>query len=369
MSLAGDYARELKQDAAAGWNRFWFSPADPATLGLIRILAGAMLLYTHLIWGLDLESFFGPRAWLSHRAVRSYEQSLAGPAEAAAPEEGQPSEELSAEPPSGYTSFAWSVFDFVDSRAVLWSVHIAALVTFALLMVGYRTRTVSILAFILLVSYVNRTPAALFGLDQINGMLAMYLMVGPSGAAWSVDRWLAERKAGRPLLVEPRVGANLAIRLIQLHMCVIYFFAAMGKLEGATWRDGSAIWFSFANLEYQSLDMTWMCRWPLSVNFMTHLTVYWELFFCVLIWPRLTRPLVLLLAVPLHLGIALCMGMMTFGLIMLVGCLAFVSPALVRIMVRRLSGLTHRNPAATLAPSPAAGKSRKPSGPRTAVSA
>jgi len=41
-----------------------------------------------------------------------------------------------------------------------------------------------------------------------------------------------------------------------------------------------------ANLEYQSLDMTWLATWPL----------------------------VLVLAVPLHLGIAVAMWMITFGL-------------------------------------------------------
>ena len=49
-----------------------------------------------------------------------------------------------------------------------------------------------------------------------------------------------------------------------------------------------------------------------------------------LVWPRLTRPIVLALAVPVHLGIALCMGMITFGLVMLIGCLSFVPPWLVR---------------------------------------
>ena len=54
MSATG--AREI----VAGWNRFWFQPTDPATLGLIRICAGAMLFYTHLVWSLDLTAFFGP---------------------------------------------------------------------------------------------------------------------------------------------------------------------------------------------------------------------------------------------------------------------------------------------------------------------
>ena len=34
------YFRELFAGARQGWNRFWFTPTDPATLGLIRILAG-----------------------------------------------------------------------------------------------------------------------------------------------------------------------------------------------------------------------------------------------------------------------------------------------------------------------------------------
>ena len=52
------------------WNRFWFEPADPATLGIIRICAGAMLFYTHAVWALDLMAFFGPHSWLSPEAVQ-----------------------------------------------------------------------------------------------------------------------------------------------------------------------------------------------------------------------------------------------------------------------------------------------------------
>jgi hypothetical protein len=76
--------------------------------------------------------------------------------------------------------------------------------------------------------------------------------------------------------------------------------------------------------------MTWLASYPLLSALTTQVTVYWELFFCVLIWPRLTRPIMLALAVPVHLGIAVCMGMITFGLIMLVGCLSFVPSWLVR---------------------------------------
>jgi hypothetical protein len=90
------------------------------------------------------------------------------------------------------------------------------------------------------------------------------------------------------------------------------------------------LWGALANLEYQSLDLTWLAGWPIAIAVLTQITVYWELFFCVAVWPRLLRPIVLALAVPLHLGIAFGMGMITFGLVMLIGCVSFVPPWLVR---------------------------------------
>ena len=285
----------------AGWNRFWFTPADPATLSLIRLLAGAMLLYTHLVWSLGLEDFFGSGAWVSQDAAGDFR----GP------------------------GYAWSYFWLIESPTLLWTVHIAALIVFAMLMLGLFTRVVSVLAFFASLSYIGRVPGALFGLDQINTMLAMYLMLGPSGAYFSLDRVWKRWKSGAVEPPQPSVSANVAIRLIQLHMCIIYLFAGMSKLTGLSWWNGTAMWLAMANLEYQSLDMTWMARWPRLINFMTHLTIFWELYYCALIWPRRLRPLMLVLAVPMHLGIALCLGMMTFGLVMLIGNLAFVPPAFI----------------------------------------
>ena len=133
--------------------------------------------------------------------------------------------------------------------------------------------------------------------------------------------------------VAPTVSANVATRLLQLHLCIVYLFGGIGKMRGELWWDGSALWYALANYEYQSLDMTWLAAWPLVINFLSQLTIVWECSYCVLVWPRLTRPIVIALAVPLHLGIALCMGMITFGLVMLIGNLAFVSPDLVRAVI------------------------------------
>src|SRR5438552_14628274 len=46
------------------WDRFWFRPADPLPLGVMRIFAGAVILYIHLIYSFDLQAFVGKEAWL-----------------------------------------------------------------------------------------------------------------------------------------------------------------------------------------------------------------------------------------------------------------------------------------------------------------
>ncbi len=309
MKSAVIATRDYLRGGLEAWNRFWFLPSDPATLALIRICAGVMLFYTHLVWSLDLQAFFGPQGWLPEEVMR---EALRG-------------------------RWSWSYFWLIESPLLLWIVHLAALAVFAALTVGYYSRTMSVLAYGLAVSYVNRvSPGAFFGLDKVNCMLAMYLMLGPCGARYSLDRWLAARRSDGPLAEPtPSVGATVAIRMIQLHMCIIYLFSGLGKLQGWSWWDGTALWLALANQEYQSLNMTWLAAWPRLVGLLTHVTVFWELFYLVLVWHRAWRPLVLLCAVLVHGGIAVAMGMITFGTVMIIGNMAFLSPPFVRRLLER----------------------------------
>jgi hypothetical protein len=184
----------------------------------------------------------------------------------------------------------------------------------------------------------------MFGLDQINGMLTLYLAIGPSGQALSLDRVLAGWRRGsaesRPA---PSAGANLALRLINVHMCVIYFFAGISKLQGESWWTGEAMWRALSNLEYQSIDMTWLAGHPWLLNLLTHVSVLWEISFCALIWRPRLRPLMLAMAVLLHVGIGACLGMWTFGLIMLVGCASFLPVEGVGNLVASLAPLRSRS--------------------------
>lgn len=311
-----DYVVDSARAVSESWDAFWFTPADPTLLGVIRILTGLMLLYTHAVWGLVLPEFFGQTSWLSPELVRTLQEG----------------------------SYAYSFWWLVPENA-MWPAYAASMVVLALFTVGLWSRITSILAFLVTVSYAYRTPAATFGLDQINAMLALYCAVGPCGASLSLDRWLSIRRGralpGRPA---PSAGANLALRLINVHMCVIYFFAGISKLQGTAWWNGEAMWLAFGNYEYQSMNMTWLAWHPRLIDLATHVTVIWEITFAALIWKPRIRPLVLFGAVVLHVGIGACLGMWTFGLIMLVGCASFLPTEGVGSMVHAMLRSRRRRP-------------------------
>ncbi len=305
------YLKDSARASSEGWDAFWFRPADPTLLGVIRILTGLMLVYTHAVWGLVLPDFFGETSWLNEPLVRAISTG------------------------AYRYSFWWLV-----PQGMIWPAHALSMVILVMFTVGFRSRITSVLSFLITVSYAYRAPAATFGLDQINAMLSLYLSIGPSGAALSVDRWLARRRGqvigDRP---EPSASANLALRLINVHMCVIYLFAGISKLQGEAWWNGEAMWRAFANYEYQTFDMTWMAWHPWLINLATHITIVWEISFVSLIWRPRWKPIVLLGGVVMHLGIGLCLGMWTFGLIMLVGCSSFLPTdavgGMVAAMLRR----------------------------------
>src|SRR6266478_3651905 len=46
-----------------GWEQFWFTPADPTLLALIRICCGMIVVYTLFVYSFKLQEFMGEHAW------------------------------------------------------------------------------------------------------------------------------------------------------------------------------------------------------------------------------------------------------------------------------------------------------------------
>lgn len=305
LTDALDYLSSLSTAVRDGWSRFFFRPADPTSLGLIRIVVGLLALWSLFVIGLDLHAYLGSQGWVDVESVRR------------------------ATPP-----FAWSFWFFVPD-SMLRLVWLACLVVLGLFAVGLFSRTTAVLAWVIVVSTVRRAPFALFGFDQILSLLTLYLAVcGASGQALSVDRFLRRSRGAKTASPDaPRrtIAAKVGLRLIQLHLAFIYGMAGLAKLQGPSWWNGMAIWGTMTAGEFASLDFTGLAAWPKLLNLMTHGSLALELLYPIFIWIGLTRPLMILGAVLLHLGIAIVSpGLTEFGLAMIAGNLAFVSGAWLR---------------------------------------
>jgi predicted DCC family thiol-disulfide oxidoreductase YuxK len=317
------YAATLARAAARGWNAFFFTPADPTPLGVLRVVVGLLLLWSLGVYGLDLRAFFGSDGWDDPEVVRL----LSGDRSPA----------------------AWSFWMWVPD-GLLWPVWAACMVVLALYTAGLWSRVTAVLAWLIVVSTARRVPTSLFGFDQIVSAWALYLAVtGASGQAVSLDRFLARYRQARAAVARRRhdgrwtfpagappasVSANLALRLVQLHLILIYGMAGLAKLQGQGWWSGMAIWGVLASAEFRLFDLTWLVSYPWLLNLMTHGSLALEVSYPVLIWVRVLRPLYLTLVILLHAGIALTApGLTEFGLAMVAGNLAFVSGPWLRSLV------------------------------------
>ncbi len=124
------------------------------------------------------------------------------------------------------------------------------------------------------------------------------------------------------------------LRLIQIHLVVIYAMAGLAKVQGLSWWNGTAIWKTMATGEFVVLDFTALAAWPLLINLVTHASLALELLYPVLIWVKIVRPLLLAGVMALHLGIAVMSpGLTEFALVMIAANLAFVSGPWLRRLV------------------------------------
>ncbi len=285
----------------SAWDRFWFTPADPLPLAIVRIIAGTLLAWSCAVWLMDVDAFFGPHGWLRDGDV----------------------ERMNDQP------WQWSWFFALSSPTAVRALVLVTLVAAACLALGLATPVAAWVALVGFLAAVNRTPLTVFGFDDALGMLLIPLAIGPAGAVLSLDRRLGIATSGDG----PSVSANIALRLLQVHLCVVYFFSGIAKLFGASWWEGTALWGAAANSRYRTLDITWLARHPLLVNLLTLGTVFWEVSYPALVWPRLTRRLAIAMGIFVHLGIGAAMGMGEFGLAMIAANLAFVPAATWRLLL------------------------------------
>lgn len=250
----------------------------------------------------------------------------------------------------------FSLWFHVTDPTAMAVAHGVILGIMVLFTVGLFTRVTSVLTWLAAVSYIHRTQHVLFGMDTMMNILLIYLMVGNSGATFSLDRLVARYRATRASLRRtgrvdaatqafldrppPSASAALALRLIQVHFCFIYMASGLSKLKGQTWWSTTAFWDTMVNPEFTLVQYQWyewLIRQVVSHRFVFAVTaaggvlftLFMEISLPFLVWTRL-RPYIVIGALLLHFGIAVIMGLILFGLFMMAMLLAYIPGNVIR---------------------------------------
>lgn len=308
-----------------GWNRFWYSPSDPYPLGLMRIGLGLLLLYLHATYTADLVTFFGPNGMISQELVETLASGR------------------------GFNPTYFSHLYGIQSAQGLYIAHVIGAVILLLFTVGFKSRVMCVLTLLLTLAYYHRAPFVTSAVEPITCMLLFYMCFGPCGASLSVDRWLANRRAqndpifAKELAARSRsFAATISLRLMQVHVTVIYLAMGLAKLSGPPqidagaawtnpWHTGNAVWLLAARAESPWIDLTGLLAANSYLfNMWTLAIMVFEIAFGILIWNRLARPLLLLIAIPMWGSLALISGIAPFCMAMLIANVAFFSREMVR---------------------------------------
>lgn len=214
----------------------------------------------------------------------------------------------------------WRWFD-LDTTTSAWIALIALVATAVCIVVGLFPGVALVAAFVLLVAVERRNPLIINSGDLVLRNFALLLAFTPSGAALSVDRW---RRHGRSSLwTSPRV-APWGLRLVQLQVVVVYFFAFWSK-SGESWRNGTAVSTALRLDDLQRFPApAFMIEMVIAVAVLTWGALAVELALAALLWCKPLRPLLLVLALGLHLSIGGLMLVGFFGPAMFVGLFTFL---------------------------------------------
>jgi hypothetical protein len=282
---------------------------------VIRVFTGIVALGLYLSYIPDLERLFGPDGLLSESAMLRLRGSVP----------------------------IFSIFDYSHSATSLWILFWAGAFVIGLFLFGVFTRVNAVLALIAVLSLIHRGPVLSRPVDEVLVVVMFCLCLGPSGAALSLDSWW-KRRHRDPLdhaadSPPKSWAATVAIRLMQIHVALIYFLMALAKLRTRTpvWWSGTAVWGLIAKPESRLVDLTFLADHIYLINAWTLAIVVFEFCFAFLVWNRLARPLLLGLAVPIWIGTALLTGMTSWAVMMLIANLAFLSPATLRARLTRQS--------------------------------
>lgn len=284
------------------WNcavdHFLFETCDPQIAPLLRVGFACLMLINTLVWMRDPELWFLDAGVLTTATAQHLNDHA-----------------------------RWSLFFWLPSSTLVirWCLF-ALLIQSALLLMGCWSRFQMACIFVWLVSFQHRNPLICDAEDTLFRWFAFLMIFLPLDCGWSIGRYCTRNGLGCRTHQFVGPADAWALRLLQIQMSVVYLSATWNKLLGATWRDGTALYYVSHMTDHfgrlpgatQLFDSLWM------VQLQTWSVLAIECLIPIGLWIGPTRRLAIMAGIGLHLGIELMMHLFLFEWVMVLGLLSFV---------------------------------------------
>jgi len=228
-------SRAGRERARSAIARFIAAPASPLPFGVLRIGLGLVLLVQALSVVPYLADAYGTHGLIQSALVDRLVPPLT--------------------PRVGWFVAVLAAIgvDEVVAIRLFFALHLGAVLAFT---AGWRSRLAAVLTWATFVMLTTSGPLYTYGVDRFIRIALFYCMFAPIGAALSCDV-VAGRTSGAPT-----AAARLWLRVLQVHLMVVYFASGIEKASGAQWWNGEALWRSMMRHDLGTLDFGWVASVP-----------------------------------------------------------------------------------------------------------
>ena len=198
-----------------------------------------------------------------------------------------------------------------------WLWYVATIALALAFTLGWRTRIVTPLLFIFYTTLNGQNTPISDGGNYFIRIMLIYLILMDVSRRWSLDARRRARQESR----ETQTGSvlhNIGLCLVIAQICTVYLEAGLYKVQGTLWQNGTAVYYPLQSVAYGIFPplADLLTYFALPVFIATYVTVLAQIAFPFMLFHRITRRIVLLALLGMHLSIAVVMGLPFFSGIM-----------------------------------------------------
>ena len=170
-----------------------------------------------------------------------------------------------------------------NEAAILSLTWIAQFAAGCFLIVGFFSRPSAIVAWFLHLCATKSATLFPYGMDSFVTIGLFYLMISPLPDRYSADHRFRHLPTKNPCLF------GFFRRILQLHLCLIYFFAGITKCLGSGWWDGSNMWRVLTRPSFDIISPDVLVRLQPLLIVAGIIVCLTEIGYPIVIWFRRTR--------------------------------------------------------------------------------